>query len=65
MNDLEDESRRYKSETQRLSSEIARLQSGIQNESFLKSSCEVEKLAVEDDLINLKHLRKISFFFFF
>jgi hypothetical protein len=63
MNDLDDESRRYKAEAQRLSSEIGRLQTDIQNELFLKSSCEVEKLAVEDDLINLKNFRKIFFVF--
>jgi len=63
MNDLDDESRRYKAEAQRLSSEIGRLQNEIQNELILKSSCEVEKLALEDDLTNLKHLRRISSFF--
>jgi hypothetical protein len=62
MADLEDESRRYKAETQRLSSEIAHLQNEIQNELFQKASCEVEKLAVEDELVNLKHLRKIFSF---
>ncbi len=65
MDDLEDEARRYKNETQRLSSEIVRVQNEIQNELFLKSSCEVEKLTVEDDLTNLKHSRKIDFFFVF
>ncbi len=63
MDDLEDEARRYKNETQRLSSEIVRVQNEIQNELFLKSSCEVEKLALEDDLTNLKHSRRISSFF--
>ena len=60
MNDLDDESRRYKAEAQRLSNEIGRLQNEIQNELFLKSSYEVEKITVEDDLSNLKHLRKTS-----
>jgi hypothetical protein len=63
MDDLEDESRRYKGESQRISSEITRLQNEIQNELFLKSSCEVEKLAIEDDLTTLKHIRKILFCF--
>ncbi len=36
MDDLEDEIRRYKNESQRLSSEIVRLQNEIQNELFLK-----------------------------
>ncbi|CAF0884698.1 unnamed protein product [Adineta steineri] len=58
MADLEDESRRYKAETQRISSEIARLQNEIQNELFIKASCEVEKLSLEDDLANLKHLHE-------
>jgi hypothetical protein len=62
MADLEDEARRYKAETQRISSEIAHLQNEIQNELFLRSSCEVEKIAVEDELANLKYMRKISFF---
>jgi hypothetical protein len=62
MDDLEDETRRYKNESQRLSSEIVRLQNEIQNELFLKSSCEVEKLTIEDDLTTLKHLRKIYLF---
>jgi uncharacterized protein YlxW (UPF0749 family) len=38
LGDLEDEARRYKAETQRLASEIARLQNEIQNETFVKSS---------------------------
>lgn len=59
MNDIEDESRRYKNEAQRLSNEIGRLQNEIQNELFIRSSCEVEKLAIEDDLATLKHLRKM------
>lgn len=63
MADLEDEARRYKAEIQRLSAEIGRLQNEIQNELFLKTSCEVDKSALEDDLINLRHSRKIFFFF--
>ena len=62
MADLEDESRRYKAESQRLSTEIAHLQNEIQNELFLKSSYEVEKLALEDELANLKHMRTRSIF---
>jgi hypothetical protein len=57
--DLEDESRRYKAESQRISGEIGRLQSELQNELFLKSSCEVERLALDDELNSLKHIRKI------
>lgn len=65
MNDLEDESRRYKNESQRLSSEVARLQNEIQNELFVRSSCEVEKLAIEDDIATLKHSRKRNIIFKF
>ncbi len=64
--DLDDETRRYKAESQRISSEIGRLQGEIQNEMFIKSSCEVEKLGLEDELATIKHTRKIfnhSFFF--
>ena len=62
MEDLEDESRRYKVEIHRLSSEITRLQNEIQNELFLKASCDVEKITLEDDLVNLKHIRNIPTF---
>ncbi|CAF0757355.1 unnamed protein product [Adineta ricciae] len=55
MADLEDEARRYKGEGQRIGAEISRLQNEIQNQRFLKSSCEVEKLALEDELTSLKH----------
>ncbi|CAF1140371.1 unnamed protein product [Rotaria sp. Silwood1] len=54
--DLEDEARRYKAESQRLSSEIARIQHEIQNELFLKSSCDVEKMALQDELATLKQI---------
>ncbi len=70
MADLEDESGRYKVQAQRLSSEVAHLQNQIQNELFLKSTCEIEKLGLEDNLTNLKQLRTMSsfnssvFFFF-
>ncbi|UJR22239.1 hypothetical protein I4U23_025300 [Adineta vaga] len=56
--DLEDEGRRHKGEGQRLSSEISRLQNEIQNERFLRSSCEVEKLALDDELTSLKHIHE-------
>ncbi len=62
MADLEDESRRYKAESQRLSSEIAHLQNEIQNELFLKSTCEFEKVALEDEIVSVKYLRKLGFF---
>ncbi len=70
MADLEDESGRYKVQAQRLSSEVAHLQNQIQNELFLKSTCEIEKLGLEDNLTNLKQSRTMSsfnssvFFFF-
>ncbi|CAF1178608.1 unnamed protein product [Rotaria sordida] len=54
--DLEDEARRYKAESQRLSSEIARIQHEIQNELFLKSSCDVEKIALQDEIATLKQI---------
>ncbi|CAF1451326.1 unnamed protein product [Adineta ricciae] len=56
--DLEDESRRYKLESQRLSSEISRLQNEIQNELFIKASCEVEKVALEDEIETLKQIHE-------
>ncbi len=59
--DLDDEARRYKAQIQRLSSEIGRLQSEIQNERFLRSSCEVEKIAADDELQTIKHMRKIIY----
>ena len=62
MADLEDEARRYKGESQRIGAEISRLQNEIQNQRFLKSSCEVEKLALEDELASLKHTRKFFLF---
>jgi hypothetical protein len=62
MADLEDESGRYKVQAQRLSSEVAHLQNQIQNELFLKSTCEIEKLGLEDNLTNLKQLRTMSSF---
>ena len=58
--DLEDEARRYKAETQRLASEIARLQNEIQNETFVKSSLETEKMALDDELAMLKQMRKFT-----
>ena len=58
MEDLDDEGRRFKSQTQRLAAEIARLQNEIQNETFAKASCEVEKMALEDEIASLKHMRK-------
>ena len=59
LGDLEDEARRYKAETQRLASEIARLQNEIQNETFVKSSLDTEKMALEDELAMLKQMRKL------
>jgi len=56
--DLEDEARRYKAETQRLASEIARLQNEIQNETFVKSSLDTEKMALEDELAMLKQMHE-------
>ena len=56
--DLEDEARRYKAETQRLASEIARLQNEIQNETFVKSSLETEKMALDDELAMLKQMHE-------
>lgn len=56
--DLDDEARRYKAESQRLAAEINRLQNEIQNELFLKTSCEVEKIALEDDKVHLAQQRK-------
>ncbi|CAF1098963.1 unnamed protein product [Adineta steineri] len=56
--DLEDEARRYKGESQRITAEISRLQTEIQNERFLKSSCEVEKLALDDEVISVKHMHE-------
>lgn len=56
--DLEDEARRYKAETQRLASEIARLQNEIQNETFVRSSLETEKMALDDELTMLRQMRK-------
>ena len=56
--DLEDEARRYKAETQRLASEIARLQNEIQNETFVRSSLETEKMALDDELAMLRQIRK-------
>ena len=58
LGDLEDEARRYKAETQRLASEIARLQNEIQNETFVKSSLDTEKMALEDELTMLRQMRK-------
>jgi len=31
----------------------------MQNERFLKSSCEVEKVALDDELATIKQIRKI------
>ncbi|CAF2712877.1 unnamed protein product [Rotaria sp. Silwood2] len=56
--DLEDEARRYKAESQRLSSEIARIQHEIQNELFLRSSSDVEKIALQDELATLKQIHE-------
>ncbi len=56
--DLEDEARRYKAESQRISAEIGRLQQEIQNERFLHSSCDVEKMALDDEIVSLRQLRK-------
>ncbi|UJR26886.1 hypothetical protein I4U23_008196 [Adineta vaga] len=56
--DLDDELRRYKIESQRLSSEINRLQNEIQNELFIKVSCEVEKVALDDEIETLKQLHE-------
>jgi chromosome segregation ATPase len=58
LGDLEDEARRYKAETQRLASEIARLQNEIQNETFVKSSLDTEKMALEDELAMLKQMHE-------
>jgi len=58
LEDLDDEARRYKTESQRLTSEINRLQNEIQNERFMKSSCDVEKYALEDELAFVKQARK-------
>ncbi|CAF3765254.1 unnamed protein product [Rotaria sp. Silwood1] len=56
--DLEDEARRYKAETQRLASEIARLQNEIQNETFVKSTLDTEKMALEDELAMIKQMHE-------
>ncbi|CAF1585247.1 unnamed protein product [Didymodactylos carnosus] len=58
LGDLDDEARRYKAEAQRLTSEIARLQNDIQNETFLKSTLDTEKLALEDELTMLKQMHE-------
>ena len=58
MEDLDDEARRYKTESQRLTSEMNRLQNEIQNERFMKSSRDVEKYALEDELAFVKQARK-------
>lgn len=60
LEDLDDESRRYKTESQRLTSEINRLQNEIQNERFTKSSCDVEKYALEDELAFLKQTHEAN-----
>ena len=58
--DLEEEALRYKSHAQRILSEINRLQTEIQSERFLKTSQDVEKLALEDELKTLKAQRKTN-----
>jgi len=52
--DLEEEALRHKSHAQRILSEINRLQNEIQSERFLKTSCDVEKAAMQDELETLK-----------
>lgn len=52
--DLEEEALRHKSHAQRILSEINRLQTEIQSEKFLKTSCDVEKMAMVDELETLK-----------
>ena len=61
--DLEEEALRHKSHAQRILSEINRLQTEIQSERFLKTSQDVEKLALEDELKTLKAQRKTSSMF--
>ncbi|CAF0904464.1 unnamed protein product [Rotaria sp. Silwood1] len=54
MSDVEDEVQLYKKESQRLLAELTCVQGELQNELFLKSSCEFEKVALGDALINTK-----------
>ncbi|CAF0945133.1 unnamed protein product [Didymodactylos carnosus] len=58
LTDLDDEMRRYKAETQRLTSEIARLQNEIQQETFFRTTLEGEKLGLEDEITTLKDMRE-------
>lgn len=58
MSDLEEEAQRYKSHAQRILAEISRIQNDIQKERFQKTSSEVEKVALEDELQTSKARRK-------
>ncbi|CAF1089933.1 unnamed protein product [Rotaria sordida] len=52
--DIEDEVQLYKKEGQSITAEIYCVQNELQNELLLKSSCECEKIALDDALANLK-----------
>ncbi|CAF1372323.1 unnamed protein product, partial [Didymodactylos carnosus] len=58
LGDLEDEAKRYKAQTQRLATEIANLQNQIQNETFVKSTLDTEKMVLDDELVMLKQMHE-------
>lgn len=65
LEDIEDELRLYKEETQRVSSEINRLQNDIEQEGLSRNAAEQDKIRAEDELATLKQERKIRRTIFF
>ncbi|CAF2433381.1 unnamed protein product [Rotaria sp. Silwood2] len=62
MADVEDEVQLYRKESQRLTAELTCVQSELQNELFLKSSCEFERMTLEDQLSNIKQIHEADLF---
>ena len=58
LGDLEDELRIYKGETQRLSSEINRVNNDIHCEKLLRAACESEKASADNELDCLRQMCK-------
>ena len=56
--DIEDEIRLYKDETQRVTSEINRLQNDIEQQGVLRNAAEQDRFAVEEELSVLKQQRQ-------